>query len=95
MSVSPDSRTKGPEKDTSAVAEDEAKVASEIFCKITVTEAELSVILEYTTTVPVWLLYMFMFFTSATVAAGQVYAVTSPVAPTRVTMFLYAEAISP
>ena len=95
MSVSPDSRTKGPVNDTSAVAEEEAKVSIVTFCKITVTEAELSVILEYTTTAPVWLLYMFMFFTSATVAAGQVYAVTSPVAPTTVTMFLYADAISP
>tara|TARA_R110000737_G_scaffold71576_2_gene100084 strand:+ start:3200 stop:3463 length:264 start_codon:yes stop_codon:yes gene_type:complete len=72
MSVSPVSRTKGPASDTSAVAEDDAKVAIVTFCKITVAEAELSVILEYTTTTPVWLLYMFMFFTSAAVRAGQV-----------------------
>jgi hypothetical protein len=72
ISVSPDSRTKGPVRDTSAVAEDEAKVAIVTFCKITVTEAELSVILEYTTTAAVWLLYRLMFFTSAAVAVGQV-----------------------
>lgn len=93
--MSPVSRTNGPVKDTSAVAEDEASVASVIFCKITVAEAELSVTLQYTTTDPVWLLYRLIFFIRASVAAGHVYTTTSPVEPTVVTMFLYAEAINP
>ena len=71
-SVSPASKTKGPVRDVSADAAVEANVAKVTFCSVTVTEAELSVIFEYTIIDPVWLLYIWTFLIIASVASGHV-----------------------
>jgi len=71
-SVSPVSKTKGPVRDVSADSAVEANVAKVIFCRVTVTEAEVSVIFGYITIDPVWLLYSWRFLMMLWVAAGTV-----------------------